>query len=156
MHSCVYLQSLYIENNKSLLWRQSVMIKKKKIGLYIFLNIITIGIYGIFFWYRWTEDVNKVCDGDDKDSGNYLLVLILGILTLGIYTLVWNYQMAERLYQKASDYNVTVKHGGMFVMIWRIFLPIVSSVYKIKYLNKLAAAYNVSGNPAKETIEAAE
>lgn len=119
------------------------MIKKRKIGLYIFLNIITLGIYGIFFWYKWTEDVNKVCNGDDKDSGNYILVLILDAFSIGIYTLVWNYQMAERMYQKAADYGVTLKHGGLFVMFWR-FIPVVSSVYKIKYLNKLAAAYNAS------------
>ena len=65
--------------------------------------------------------------------------------------------MVERMYQKAKDYNITFKHGGMFVMIWRI-LPIVSSVYKIKYLNKLADAYNatVESAPVEEAVEAAE
>lgn len=131
------------------------MIKKRKIGLYIFLNIITLGIYGIFFWYKWTEDVNKVCDGDDKDSGNYILVLILDAFSIGIYTLVWNYQMAERMYQKAGDYGVTLKHGGLFVMLWR-FIPVVSSVYKIKYLNKLAAAYNASSVQENAETQPAE
>ena len=82
------------------------MLKKRKIGKFIFLNIITLGIYGIFFWYKWTEDVNKICDGDDKDSANYILILILNAFSLGINILVWNYQMAERLYQKAGDYGV--------------------------------------------------
>ena len=78
--------------------------------------------------------------------------------------------MVERMFQKAKDYNITLKHGGMFVMIWRI-LPFVSSVYKIKYLNKLAEAYNatveaapaveapaeeVAEAPVEETVEAAE
>ncbi len=119
------------------------MIKKRKTGKYIFLNIITLGIYGLFFWTKWTNDLNKICDGDDKDSGHYLLVFLLDIFSFGIYTFVWNYQMVERMYQKAKDYNITLKHGGMFVMFWRIF-PIVSSVYKIKYLNKLAEAYNAT------------
>ncbi len=118
------------------------MMKKKSIGLYIFLNIITLGIYGIFFWYRWTEEVNILCADDDKDSANYLLVAILCLFTCGIYALVWNYQMAERIYQKAPDYGVEVKHGGVFVMLWRLFLPLVSSICKISYVNKLIAAYN--------------
>lgn len=134
------------------------MIKKRKAGKYIFLNIITLGIYGLFFWTKWTNDLNKICDGDDKESGHYILVFLLDIFSFGIYTLVWNYQMAERMFQKASDYNVSLKHGGMFVMLWKI-VPFVSSVYKIKYLNKLAAAYNATIEPApveEVTAEATE
>ena len=58
--------------------------KKKNIALYIILNLITFGIYGIFFWYKWTNDINKLLDGDDKDSANYLLVLILDVFSFGI------------------------------------------------------------------------
>lgn len=118
------------------------MMKKKKIGLYIFLSIITLGIYSIFFWYRWTEEVNTLCIDDDDDSANYLLVCILSVFTCGIYTFVWNYKMAERIYQKSADYGVQLKHGGMFIMLWRLFFPLVSSIYKISYVNKLIDGYN--------------
>ena len=135
------------------------MIKKRKTGKFIFLNIITLGIYGLFFWTKWTNDLNKICDGDDKESGHYILVFLLDIFSFGVYSLVWNYQMVERMYQKAKDYNITFKHVGMFVMIWRI-LPIVSSVYKIKYFNKLAEVYNATVEatpaveaPAEEVVE---
>lgn len=131
------------------------MLKKRKIGKYIFLNIITLGIYGIFFWYKWTEDVNKICDGDDKDSANYLLILILDVFSLGISVLVWNYQMAERLYQKAGDYGIELKHGGMFVMLCR-FIPLVSSIFKISYINKFVDAYNAQATAvttAETTVE---
>ncbi len=128
------------------------MLKKKSIGLYIFLNIITFGIYGLFVWYRWTENVNTLCEGDDKDSANYILVAILSVMTFGLYTLIWNYQMAERLYQKAPDYGVEIKHGGMFVMLFRLFsfIPFVASILKLSYANKLIDAYN-----AKKTEEVA-
>lgn len=118
------------------------MLHKQNLGLYIFLNIVTLGVYGLFFWYRWTENVNTLCDGDNKDSANYILVYILDWFSFGIYSLVWNYQMAERMYQVADDYGVEVKHGGMFVMIWRIFFPLVCSINKIKTANKLIDAYN--------------
>ncbi len=131
------------------------MLKKKNLGLYIFLNIITVGIYGIFFWNKWTKDVNTLCDGDDKDSAHYILVLILDIFSLGLYTLVWNYQMAERMYQKAADYGVELKHGGMFVMLLR-FIPLASSIVKISYANKLIAGYNANLAASTETSEVAE
>ncbi len=131
------------------------MLKKRKIGLYIFLNIITLGIYGLFFWSKWTNDVNTLCEGDDKDSAHYILVFFLDIFSFGIYSFVWNYQMAERLYQKAADYGVELKHGGMFVMIWKI-IPFVSSIYKISYANKLIAGYNAKLTANPQTFEVAE
>lgn len=124
--------------------------KKKKFWLYVILEIVTLGIYGIFFWYKWTEDVNKLCEGDDKDSANYILVAILDCFSLTIYSFVWNYQMLERLYQKAPEYGVELKHGGVWALVWRFFLPVVCSYTKVKYLNKLIDAYNASNAPVQE------
>lgn len=139
------------------------MIKKRKFGLYVFLEIITLGIYGIFFWYKWTEDVNKLCDGDDKDSANYLLVVLLDFFSFSVYSFVWNYQMVERLCQLAPKYGIQFKHGGMFAIIFRMFLPIVLSYTKVKYINQLAEAYNAANGEAEaaeadnsEAAEAAE
>lgn len=117
------------------------MIKKRNPWVYILLNTVTLGIYGLFFWSEWTKDVNKVCEGDGNESAHYILVFTLDILTAFIYAFCWNYKMVERMYQKARDYDVSLKHGGIYVMLWRA-LPFVSSVYKIKYLNQLAGAYN--------------
>ncbi len=127
------------------------MMKKKSIGLYIFLNIITLGIYGLFFWYRWTEEVNVLCADDDNDSANYILVILLCLFSCGIYTFIWNYKMAERIYQKAPEYGAEIKHGGVFVMLWRLFFCPVSSIYKIAYVNKLIDGYNAKiAAPAEE------
>ncbi len=121
------------------------MMKKKNIALYIILNIVTLGIFRFFFWYKWTKDLNKLCDGDDKESANYFLILILNVFSLGINVPVWNYQMGERMFQKAGDYGVELKHGGLFIMIWKLF-PFVGSfvanIFKIVYINKLIDGYN--------------
>ena len=130
------------------------MIKKRSLGKYILLTIVTLGIYNIVFWYKWTEDVNKICDGDEKESANYLLDFILDWCSLGINTLAWNCKMGERLFQKAADYGVEFKHGGMFFMLTR-FIPFVSSAFKISYVNKLAEAYNAQ-LPVEEAAEAEE
>ena len=126
------------------------MIKKRSLGKYILLTIVTLGIYNIVFWYKWTEDVNKLCDGDGKDSANYLLDFVLDWCSLGINTLAWNCKMGERLFQKAADYGVEFKHGGMFFMLTR-FIPFVSAAFKISYVNKLAEVYNAQ-LPAEEPV----
>ncbi len=127
------------------------MIKKKNIALYIILGIITLGISNIFFWYRWTEDLNKLCDGDDKDSANYILVLILDFLTCGLYALIWNYQMAERIYKKAPEYGAKVGLGGTAVMLFR-FIPFVSSIIKLININKLINGYNAANAQAEAVV----
>ena len=127
------------------------MIKKRSFGKYILLTIVTLGIYNIFFWYKWTEDVNKLCEGDDKDSANYFLVYILDWFSCGIYTYVWNYQQGERIYQAADKYGVEIKQGGLFIVLFRIFFPPVANAFKIVNANKLIDAYN-----AKLTLEIQE
>lgn len=118
------------------------MLKKQNVALYLILNFLTFGIYGLFFWYRWTENVNAICDGDEKDSANYLLVYILDWFSCGIYALVWNYQQAERLYQAGDKYGIQIKKGGLFILMFRIFFPPVANAFKIINANKLIDAYN--------------
>lgn len=123
------------------------MIKQRKIARYVLLQIITLGIYGLFFWSDWTEDLNKMCEDDDKESANYILVFILDIFSLGIYSFVWNYTQAERMYRIAPRYGIELKHGGSYVLLLRtvlFFLPVIGSVERIKSFNALAVAYNAT------------
>lgn len=56
----------------------------------LLLSIITCGIYGIVFWYNYTEDVNVVCRRDGKKYDEfhrcnpveygYLRYLCLGVV----------------------------------------------------------------------------
>ncbi|MBR2877067.1 MAG: DUF4234 domain-containing protein, partial [Clostridia bacterium] len=123
------------------------MIKQRKIARYVLLQIVTLGIYGLFFWSDWTEDVNKMCEDDDKESANYILVFILDIISLGIYSFVWNYTMAERMYRIAPQYGTELKYSGSHVLLLRtilFFLPVIGSVMRIKSFNALAVAYNAT------------
>ena len=123
------------------------MIKQRKIAKYVLLQIVTLGIYGLFFWSDWTEDLNKMCKDDDKESANYILVFILDIFTLGINSFIWNYTQAERMYRIAPKYGIALKHGGSYVLLLRtilFFLPVIGSVERIKAFNTLAVAYNAT------------
>ena len=46
------------------------MIRQRDFWIYLLLSIVTCGIYGIYFWYKYTEDVNTVCYGDGQETMN--------------------------------------------------------------------------------------
>ena len=52
------------------------MIKQRKIAKYVLLQIVTLGIYGLFFWSDWTEDLNKMCEDDDKGGTGFKSLLV--------------------------------------------------------------------------------
>ena len=45
--------------------------------VYLLLSIVTCGLYSIYFWYVYVEDLNTVFYGDGEDSPNYIIVLLL-------------------------------------------------------------------------------
>ena len=44
---------------------------------YILLSIVTLGIYGIYTQYKFTKAINVICEGDQRESPNYFLVILL-------------------------------------------------------------------------------
>ena len=43
--------------------------------VYLLLSIVTCGLYSIYFWYVYVEDLNTIFYGDGEDSPNYIIVL---------------------------------------------------------------------------------
>lgn len=58
-------------------------IEQRNIALCIILSIITCGIYGLYWIYKLTEDVNTLKGDPNATSGG--IVILLGIITCGIY-----------------------------------------------------------------------
>lgn len=125
------------------------MIRKRSFGAYLILSIITCGIYSIFFWYSFTEDVNRMCAGDGEESPNYIVVLLLSIVTCGIYGIYWFYKQANRMRNAAPRYGVTITEGGPDFLVWYLvgmvfcFIgSLISYHIVIKSANILADGYN--------------
>lgn len=131
------------------------MIQKRDFWKYFLLSIVTCGIYGIVFFYGWTEENNQVCAGDGKDSPNYILVLLLSLVTCGIYFYIWIYQRAQRLQDNAPRYGLQISDSGSNVLVITLLCslvgvgPLVGEYILIRNQNMLAAAYNSYnfGNP---------
>ena len=95
-------------------------IKKRNIALFIFLGFITCGIYWIVVFCKISKDINRICEGDGRDTMFYLWTWLLGIVTLGIYPLVWFYKAMDRLCDNGYRYAVRVKHSGGDFLLWTL------------------------------------
>lgn len=118
------------------------MIKKRSLAKYILLSLVTLGIYSIFFWYSFTEDVNKMCAGDGQESPNYILVMLLSFVTCGIYGLYWFYKQANRLRDISGRYGVTVTQGGTDFLLWFLVGSLVCGIGSLVGINVLISSAN--------------
>ena len=124
-------------------------IKERNLLSLILLSLVTLGIYGIYFWYKYTEDMNAVCAGDGKESKNFIVVILLSIITCGIYMWFWLYGIGNRLNENASKYNLTFQENGTTIMMWMIFGSFLCGIGSfvathilIKNMNAIAVVYN--------------
>lgn len=133
-------------------------IEKKKFWKVLGLSIITLGIYGIYTLYKFTEDINKLCEGDGKKSPNYIIVLLLTFCTCGIYGIYWWYKQAERMKQISSKYGISIKESGITILCWVTLGSLLFGIgmFVVQYImfdnvNRLALVYN--GEKTSEEVE---
>lgn len=102
-------------------------VKHRNILLYIFLNIITLGIYGLVAMCIIGDEINTACEGDGKKQMHYLLALLLGCITFGIFLLIWYYKAIERLKDNAYRYNIAALNtSGSEYVIWTLLGSLIA------------------------------
>ena len=126
-----------------------LMIKERSLATTILLSIVTCGIYAIYFWYTYGEDMNKLCAGDGEDTANYIIVILLGMVTFGIYTFYWQYKMGNRLQKNAPRYGLNFIENGTTILMWALFGSLLCGIgyfiamnIFIKNMNSIASIYN--------------
>ena len=88
---------------------------------YLLLTFLTCGLYSIYFWYVYVEDLNTIFYGDGEDSPNYIIVLLLSWVTCGIYGVYWRYKQANRMYRESYDrYGVMIEENGSAILLWTL------------------------------------
>lgn len=102
-------------------------------------GILTCGLYSLYFWYQYGEDVNVICAEDGKTTQNYIVAWLLGIITCGIYSLYWTYNLASRLDTASKKYGVNVESPVFFTLFMNI--PFLSYFYSCDVLNKFQEKY---------------
>ena len=140
------------------------MIEQRSFAKYLLLSILTCGIYALYFWYRYAEDMNLMCQGDGEETTNYILAWLFGILTCGIYLWYWFYQVGNRIQKNGKRYGVTIVENGSSVILWLIIgtyltcgiAAFFAYYILVKNFNQLADGYNcllytsISVIPGKE------
>ena len=126
-----------------------MMNENRKLWKLILLTIPTLGIYNIYFWFRFTQDLNEM-NREEKKIKNYILVWFLSIITLGIYRWVWLFYLEDRLQITGETMGLKVKPGpGTVLFLWTFgkFIlvgPLLADFYIIRNMNQLAKEYNAS------------
>lgn len=125
------------------------MIKQRSLIGYILLTLVTAGIYGIYWIYKYAKDLNTMCAGDGGKTGGALAFFLLAPITCGIYPFVWYYKAANRLQQNAPRYGLMFKESGSTVLLWGLLGSLLCGIgafvmlhILIKNFNAMAGAYN--------------
>lgn len=95
-------------------------VKEKSFGLFILLNIVTLGFYSIFAYHDMGKHIEEFCDGDDEKQMVYGFAFLLGFVTFGIYPLIWDYRQMDRMKDNGYRYHLDVKYSGQDYLLWFI------------------------------------
>lgn len=121
----------------------------RSLVVFILLNIVTCGIYSLWFIHALARDVNIACEGDGKKTSGLLALILLSFITCGIYGFIWYYSLGNRLAINAVKYNMHFQENGTTVLMWQLFGvllcgigPFIAMHIIIKNSNSLFAAYN--------------
>lgn len=128
--------------------------KQRNFWMYLLLSIVTCGIYSLYYWYVFTDDLNRICAEkvpNDKPSMNYLLVILLSIITCNIFYYFWLYQQGNRMQDASRGYGRNFHENGTTYLLWCLFGillcglgPLYGVYLMIRNQNILIEEYNRS------------
>jgi len=117
---------------------------------YILLSFITCGIYGFYFIYNLSQDINVACRDDGERTPGLGTYIILSFFTCGIYSLYWEYKIGNRIQANSYRYDLNIQENGTSILMWRIFGAIICFVGSfvgtnilLKNANAICKAYNM-------------
>ncbi|MBQ9116895.1 MAG: DUF4234 domain-containing protein [Clostridia bacterium] len=94
--------------------------ERRSVIKHLLLNIITLGLYGLYVTADLARDTNVSCHGDGRYSRFGTKEMVLSILTLGIYQLIWMLKLIDRW----NAFSVSTKKGiyvrPVFYIIFRL------------------------------------
>lgn len=124
------------------------MIQRRDFWMVLLLTIITCGIYGFYYIYQITKDLNTMA-GNDGKTIDPAIAVVLSIVTCGIYEVWWYYQMGNRIQQMGMANNIPVEENGTTYLLWVLLGYVVCGLGTwvamylfIKNFNNIAFAYN--------------
>lgn len=107
------------------------------------LNIVTLGVYTIFFFIPLSFDLDKIAPKPDRSKTmNYLFAYVLAIFTCSIVIDVWHYHIAARVEEALSKREIDYEFGTYDFWVWFILGSLIF-VGPFIYFHKLCKAMNL-------------
>ena len=108
-----------------------MQIKNRSIPMCVILSIITVGIYGIYWFIVMTNESNALAPNNATTSGGKAFLLTL--ITLGIYGIYWNYKLGAKVDEmKGTDGN----SGILYLIIGLVGFSIINYCLAQSEINK--------------------
>ena len=123
------------------------------LGKFIFLSLITFGIYALVVMSAVSTDINVIAGRyDGKKTMHYCLIaFIFTGLTLGVAPLVWYHRISARIGNELARRDIAYNFGAGTFWGWSVLGslilvgPFIYTHKLLKSMNLLAAHYNVNG-----------
>lgn len=120
---------------------------------FIFLSIITFGIYGLVVMSALSNDINIVASRyDGKKTMHYcLLFFIVAPITFGIASIVWTHKISNRIGNELRRRNIAYSFSAADFWLWNVLGslilvgPFIYYHKLFKATNLMCANYNVNG-----------
>ena len=74
---------------------KTMEMKKRSIAGCIILTFVTLGIYGIYWFVKLTNETNRLAPEEATMSGG--LAFLVTLCTFGIYGLYWGYKLGRKI-----------------------------------------------------------
>ncbi len=125
----------------------------KTLVKFIFLSLITFGIYGLVIMSNVSTDINVVASRyDGKKTMHYcLLFFLIGWLTLGIGIIVWYHKISARMGNELKRRGIAYDFGASTYWLWSVLGsliivgPFIYTHKLFKSCNLLCDDYNRKG-----------
>ena len=116
----------------------------KGLGKFIFLSIITLGIYGLVVMSSLSNDINIVASRyDGKRTMHYcLLAFIVAPITLGIAGVVWFHKISNRIGRELNRRGIAYNLSAADFWLWNVLGSIIV-IGPFVYYHKLFKAANL-------------
>ena len=116
----------------------------RSLGMFILLNLVTLGIYSIVFYSKIGTDLNRIAGPHDgkKTMHFCLMFFLITPLTCGIGSLVWFHRMSGRVGAELIRRGYAGTFGSGTFWLWDVLGSLIVAG-PLVYTHKLAEAMNI-------------
>ncbi len=105
-------------------------VKHRNIVLAVIFSIITLGIYGLYWFACLTNDTNKL--SQYKTAGG-VTAIVFTVLTLGIYGFYWNYMLGKKI----DDIEKNSSNGILYLILSLVGVGFINYILAQNALNRV-------------------